>query len=438
MVGALLYIIYFFILGGILYFLYKRETTKSLPFYLLLSGFTLRIFAGFMMYVVYTQFYVGQERHQSDIFKFFDDGIILYSALEQNPEDFFSMLSGLNKSPELSAKYYDKMMSWHGGFEKETFNDAKTMVRINAFVRLFSAGNFHIHQLISAFLSFLGLWSIFLFFQPYILHKKTAATTLFLCPSLLLWGSPIFKESFALFLMGAIFWTFKKFTQHYHIKWLVCIMCLFLGGYFLKVYVFLILFVVLFTYLISSTYAIKASYCFSGLGVFCILFFFLSDYFGSDYSLPWIITWKQKDFFGMLGLQSAGSILPLHKLDYSYLSFLYVLPDALYNVLYHKHIWQARHFLECFSILEQQALLLFTFLVFYFGKVTRVTHVLFSLTYLVLLFLLIGYTVPVLGAIVRYKIPGLVFWILALFTVKWPLPTWMQTLSHTLRAPHKP
>jgi len=54
-------------------------------------------------------------------------------------------------------------------------------------------------------------------------------------------------------------------------------------------------------------------------------------------------------------------------------------------------------------------LLLALFLFFFKFESTHINLLLFCLTFVLILYLLIGYTTPVMGAIVRYKAPALPF-----------------------------
>lgn len=119
--------------------------------------FIIKILAALALYFIYTQFYT--DRAYADIFRYYDDSQIIYNTLLTHPWDYFRMLSGWHgNAPELSH-YYDAMLNWYN--TDLIFNDSRTMIRINAFLRLFSFGTYFPHAVVMCFLAMLGLTGIF-------------------------------------------------------------------------------------------------------------------------------------------------------------------------------------------------------------------------------------------------------------------------------------
>ena len=101
--------------------------------------FLLKVAAGIALWAIYTFYYT--DRSTADIYKYFDDSKVLFDALNEKPVDFLKMLFGIaNDSPYFDAHYYTVMNHWYKEFESNLFNDAHTVIRFNAFVRLFSLG----------------------------------------------------------------------------------------------------------------------------------------------------------------------------------------------------------------------------------------------------------------------------------------------------------
>lgn len=74
------------------------------------------------------------DRETADIFKFYDDGEVIYQALEQNPKDFFMLASGLDRNRPDYDKYYIKMKHWSRKYDHEQggMSDTRLMIRLNA------------------------------------------------------------------------------------------------------------------------------------------------------------------------------------------------------------------------------------------------------------------------------------------------------------------
>src|SRR5690606_40413301 len=164
--------------------------------------FVLKVAAGTALWAIYTVIY--PDRATADIFKFFDDGLVMFSALPERPGDYLQMLFGFrNDTPYFSENYYMKMNNWFRQYESEVYNDAHTMIRFNALVRLFSFGEFHVHTVIAAFLSTTGMIGMYRAFVRMLPGRERAlAIAVFLLPSLLLWASGPIKESLLFFGMG--------------------------------------------------------------------------------------------------------------------------------------------------------------------------------------------------------------------------------------------
>ena len=135
------------------------RAVPGLPLKWVSAIFLLKILAGSALWAVYT--YVYSDRATADVFKYFDDSAHMYKALHDRPLDYLRMLLGIgNDTPEFMDRYYSYMNNWVRHFESNLYNDAHTIIRYNAAVRLVSFGEFHVHTVLSAFLSLAGMLGI--------------------------------------------------------------------------------------------------------------------------------------------------------------------------------------------------------------------------------------------------------------------------------------
>jgi hypothetical protein len=109
-------------------------------------------------------------------------------------------------------------------------------------------------------------------------------------------------------------------------------------------------------------------------------------------------------------LPIAGSTINIAKLDPTIFSLLKTAPVALYNSLCKPSLLSSKSFLEKFSALENACVLVFLIVCVWFKKQTYNRNI-FALCLFIclIILLLIGYTTPVAGAIVRYKVPIMPF-----------------------------
>jgi hypothetical protein len=108
LVGLIIYRHRFFHLPGL-----PRITTVYL--------FLLKLLAGFALWYVYTSYY--PQREYADIWKYYDDGEIMYSAIHKHPGDYIRMVSGIGIDERIEAIYFRKMNHWDQQFENNLFND---------------------------------------------------------------------------------------------------------------------------------------------------------------------------------------------------------------------------------------------------------------------------------------------------------------------------
>src|ERR1051326_242528 len=101
--------------------------------------FCIKLLAGIALWWIYTFYYT--DRSTADIYKYFDDSKIMYDALWKHPTDYFKMLFAIgNDNPYFDVNYYSHMNYWYREFDNKIYNDSHTIIRFNAFVRLFSFG----------------------------------------------------------------------------------------------------------------------------------------------------------------------------------------------------------------------------------------------------------------------------------------------------------
>ncbi len=165
--------------------------------------FILKIFAGLLLWAVYTFYYT--DRLSADIYKYFDDSRYMFEALKSNPADFLGMLSGLGDQSYYFTRYYLHMNNWDSPFYSSLYNDSHLMIRFNAIVRIFSFGYFNVHTVFMCFISLSGLTAVYKSFVPFIRDKsRELAAVIFLLPSVLFWSSGVLKEGFLFFSAGML------------------------------------------------------------------------------------------------------------------------------------------------------------------------------------------------------------------------------------------
>ncbi|MBI2269730.1 MAG: hypothetical protein HYU69_05155 [Bacteroidetes bacterium] len=451
-----------------------------------LSGiFLFKILAGITLWAIYA--YKYNDRSTSDIFKYFDDSKVMYDALLTSPADYFKMLAGIGNDTPHFARYYDQMNNWYNHFNSNLYNDSHSMIRLNAFMRLFSMGYYHVHIVFICFLSMTGLTGIYHFFADKLNDKKKLLTAcIFLVPSVLLWSSGMVKEALIIFFMGILLYAFKKLLNG-QMQWLSLLI--------ITLIIFL-LFVTKFYVLVALTPALAAfawAYKSSIRLIFMKYAAVISIYillgqlvriFIPAYDPIEVIRIKQKDFlhistagiylkndsitvfihpsqksilstidstnysiktgshfiyfknnkddtlrgisksdtiqFAFLNeVLETGSRIYLPKITATPWSLLKATPVALHNALF-RPVLLGKHWLINIASVENWFILCFISCCLLFSKPLKTinwNYVLMGCTFSLMMYLLIGWITPVLGAIVRYKTPALPFFLIAFLCV---------------------
>lgn len=174
--------------------------------------FGLKVLSGFALYLIYTYYYT--DRSTADIWKYYDDGMVMFSALRDNPFGYLKMLFGLaNEESEFTA-YYDRMNHWYRPYGTSIANDTHTIIRFNAFLRLFSLGHYNVHGVVVNFLGLVGLTGVLHFLKQMAPSKeKWFFAAVFLMPGMMFWASGVLKEPILLFGLGLFLYGLMKWMN---------------------------------------------------------------------------------------------------------------------------------------------------------------------------------------------------------------------------------
>ena len=374
--------------------------------------FLLKICAGFVMFLLYTYHYT--DRNTADIFKYFDDGRAILAVLFDNPIHYLQLILGINTDASYLQGYLENTNHWFKPYDSRAYNDTRTIIRFNAIVGLFSMGYYQVHNVVINFLSLAGLLLVYKAFLPFLKNKSMElAIGVFLIPSVIFWGSGVLKEGILLLGMGlTLYHGFILITDDkkwINLVWLIAGVALIALS---KFYVLLALAPAFICYILVAKTSIK--YTSIKYAVVLTLLLALGTLIGKlnpETSALQAIAQKQHNFIRLADSLQSGSKIEVSTLELTFTSFALNSPAALGNVLFRPHILEAQSPVILLAAIENAMLLLLLALFLFFFKFesTHINLLLFCLTFVLILYLLIGYTTPVMGAIVRYKAPALPF-----------------------------
>lgn len=389
---------------------WKWFTDNQVNKFLFVAIFLIKILAGVFAMELYEYRYKG-----GDAIAFIKFSKPITESFFNNPADFIGMVTGVGDDEEFIKKY-GVIQGWNN--MDVVYNDNRTILRLNGFIGLFSMGFSYVHVVFFAFISMMGLMGIYKASRLLTTHSPyLIVLAVFMVPGVMFWLSMTAKESILIFAMGMFF---------YHCIRLLTVSSsfgnmagMFLAGFLfihIKAYLLILITPCLLAFTWVSVTNNKYSFLKYGLVyVSCLVLLFNAKYMINGFDPMEILFMKRLNFEAYADAfpKDMGSYIELPYFKATWGSILTAAPVAAFSVLTRPYVWEAPSILILLSALEN-ILLMMAFLwglknVNWEGVVKNKNYILFCFYFVLSVFVLIGLTTPVLGAIVRYKVPVLPF-----------------------------
>ena len=317
-----------------------------------------------------------------------------------------------------------------------------TTIRIAALVNLLSFNSYIVLCLWFAYISYNFQWRAYVLLSSIYptLHKHLSYAFLMI-PSVLFWGSGLGKDSI---MMGAIMLLFTAFYNIaiYRKRILVNMLLVIVTAYLITLIRSFILYAMIPCLLLMlATYyrnSIKSTlvkvlvgpvFIIAGAAVSLVFIQSLGQSVDS-YSLDTLQQKAEgfKSWHSYLGETQGGSSYSLGESDYSAAGILKQAPMALIITLYGPFLWQVSNPVMLLSALENLFFLFITLRIFFNRRIYNLLGILvkdhivvFSLPFVIILSIAIGITSFNYGALVRYKIPVLPFFMAMIVIINYYL-----------------
>lgn len=408
------------ILIVIIYFFTKKHGEGIKPIWWTIA-FGLKVLAGILLVYVYIGYY--SDRENADIFKYYDDGRTIWESTRGNNKDFVKIIFGIYNQDEyelLKNKYLVNTSHWDRADFVPFRYENRLIIRINAALMPLTGDNFGLHLLFFIFIAFIGQYFLFKSIAPFV-QKKLSFLIIFLFPSLLLWTSGILKETIIIFIIGLWLYGLKLLIDKKYVLSAVLLLISTLIASTVKVYIIIGLYLSilpLIIYKIIKKYKVWQVY----LSVFIIYILsipLLEYLFGLD--LLTLIVNKLELTTNLAISENAGSMINPLKLEPTLFSFIINAPLAIINTFFRPFINDIDSLIMIPSFIENLICILIMIIAIIFRKkeITQKEQniLLFFLSFTIIETLLIGYTTPILGATVRYRIFPMLFFLLSLIII---------------------
>jgi len=416
--------VYLFIIYNIgLNFQNRRiETNPVYAYYV--RGLMLKIGGGIFLVLIYTLYYEG-----GDTTAYFESAVVLDNLRVVNFSAYLEIMS--NNLNEQTYSYFNSETAWpQYFFDKQSF----TVVRAANIVNLVGFNSYLLTTVVLAALTYNGIWRLFLLFSElYPKYVKQLSYSILYIPSVLFWGSGILKDT--LTLMGACWFTFsfyKVFIKREQI--IINVVTMVLSALLIlqmKPYIFIALVpgaLIWFSFdkieSISSPiikFLIAPLIIATILGIGSLALSSISDSFGQYSSIDKIVDKAivtQKD---LKMDYNKGNTFDIGEFDGSAGSIGRKFPLATFAGLFFPQMWQVKNPVMLLAAIENSFLLILTILVLYrvgpfqfYKQVRKEPLLIFSIVFSVFFAFSVGLTTSNFGALVRYKIPAVPFYLSAI------------------------
>jgi len=412
------------VIGYTLLFLFiirknKFFSAEGVPKKIFSWAFVLKVIAGIAYGIIFTRWI--PQGSTTDSFVFFNDSKILFDSAFIHPKHFFEMLSGFHIHDRELNQYFNRMVSWTN--TDVFYNDNQTMIRMNAFLRIFSFGYYNVHVVFISFLSMMGLTGIFRIFHSYLANKTTALiVAVFFIPSTVFWTSALLKDGIMIFALGLMLFHFHRMMNgNFSRRVVLLFLASFIFLFFIKFYIVVAIVPGLLGWLWTRHRAKFSLLKFFSL--YAIYFFLLFNAWRviPNYELHDFIYWKQKNFVEEAVKANSRTIIKLDLVERNPWSVMAHGPGAFLTVLTRPVIFESSSLLLLVPAIENFLMLIFMLicLLTMSKKSARLTPIFYvSIFFVLIIYALIGLVTPVLGGIVRYRAvvtPFLLFIFISLY-----------------------
>jgi hypothetical protein len=314
-----------------------------------------------------------------------------------------------------------EMNNWDTSYKNSLMNESRLLIKINAILNIIGLKNYFFNSITFILMAFIGEFLIFksLIVKFKFKNPKILFWSLLLFPSIFLWSSGILKEPLIILSFGLIVNSLiVKRTKWMNVSsFIIAALIIFK----VKFYIFICFFPALTSYIISEKTKFKPPrIIFTVCAIIAVIIFAMGK-MNNSYNPLKILSQKQNDFITLSELFDTGSAYKIIPIEPSITSLIKAIPMGAINGFFRPFPNNINNLLQLFLLIENMLLylmvlyLLFKILFLKIKINQDVKNILWnSLFFIIMLFILTGVSTPVIGALVRYKVPGLLFLIIVI------------------------
>jgi hypothetical protein len=390
-----------------------------------IPALTAKLIGAILLGMVYQFYYTG-----GDTFMYHTHGSrIVWQAFLESPALGFKLLFADGASQEGIYKYSSQIYFFRD-------SSSYAVIRVASIFDLITFSSYSATASLFAVLSFIGVWMFFLtFYKQYPHLHRGLALAAFFIPSVFFWGSGILKDSLTLACLGIA--TYQFYTIFFErktnvINFLLLFLAL-LGIFSIKKFVLQAYLPAVIVWLFAHNFRYIRSIVLKIMLVpFTVVLVIASAYYaivkiGEDdarYSVSKIAQTAKVTAYDIRywSGRNAGSGYSLGELDGTFGSMIRLAPLAINVSLFRPYLWEVKNPFMLLSALESLFLLFLCFYVLIKKKALVFSsfsdpNVIFALVFSISFAFAVGVSTFNFGTLVRYKIPLLPFFLVALILI---------------------
>lgn len=336
-----------------------------------------------------------------DTWRWYFESLNETGLLKSNPGEFFSSL------------FHDPYNGSAGdifGAQNSFWNDLKNnfMIKLMALMNLFSGGRYYINTIFYSVLAFYGPVALYRLFLAIFPGKKAVVfIAAFLLPSVLFWGSGFHKEGLLLSLLAVIlYWFYNGLQKGFTVKKISALLLAVALIFILRNYILFALLPAMGCWWLAHKWPGRTAAIYTGGMILFLAVFFMAARLHPKLNLPGTVSQKQREFMELSG----HTHVPTDTLRPTAAGFLHNLPKAADMAFLRPRPGEGGlSYLP--SALEMLGLLAVFVASLVFRDKSRLYRpiIWFCGCFAIILMLIIGYSVPITGAVIRYRSLALPF-----------------------------
>jgi hypothetical protein len=402
-----------------------------------IPGLIVKLFGAICVGLIYYFYYNG-----GDTTEYYNNALVLYGALSENPINFFKLLMAPNNYFDPAIMDYKPWFYFHRDASAYFFG------KITGIFAVLGFAVYTPTALLIAAVSYIGIWSLYItFYRIYPeLYKEFAIAVLFI-PSVVFWGSGILKDCFALASAGLCVYSF--YNSFIGKRNRISSFLLFLFSAYLclnlKPYIIIALLPGLFFWAILYYRSkIQSAFIRFIAGPLSIVIALVAGYIAvhelgkeySQYSIKGALKTAEiyQDWHTNLAETRSASGYSLGDIDGSTRSIVTKIPAAINVTLFRPYIFEVRNPVMLLSAIESMLMFIFTIRILWKTGIRLTIKAVFNnptaffcIFYSLFFAFCVGFTAYNFGALVRYKIPCIPFFVVGLYILN------MQTIIEVKR-----